>query len=107
MSLEAYLTIDGAVARIRLMGVLDEEAVPLLRSLLQQAVAHPVDRLVLRMDALEDICVAGIRCLVATQQTMAEGTEMIFLDVQPGPEHKLRLAGLHRALGVLWAAVPA
>lgn len=107
MSFEAYLSADGRSAQVQLIGELGEDAVPLLRSLLQRAMARSVDRIVLRLDALEDICAAGIRCLMAAQQAMPAGMDMIFLDVPPGPERKLRLAGLHRALDVLRVAAPA
>lgn len=107
MSLEAYMSVDGRAAQVQLIGDLGEDAVPLLRSLLQQAMARSVDRIVLRLGALENICAAGIRCLVAAQQAMPASTDMIFLDVPPGPERKLRLAGLHRTLDVQWVVAPA
>jgi anti-anti-sigma factor len=94
MNLEAYLSIHNRAAEIRLFGDLDEDSVPLLRSLLHQAGAQQIERVVLKLDGLATICTAGIRCLVSAQQTMSAAIDMVLLGARPPLAQKLRMAGL-------------
>jgi anti-anti-sigma factor len=76
--LDAYLGFNGDTAVVHLSGMLDESRVPVLRALLEQALARPaLDRLVLRMHGLSAIAPGGVRCIAFAHQRLAAHVPMV------------------------------
>ncbi|MEV7026054.1 STAS domain-containing protein [Kitasatospora sp. NPDC093558] len=86
MSFEAYLGFTGPTATVYLSGDLTDARVPTLRTLLDQAVQRPLNRLVVRMYDLDSISASGVRCLAFAQQHLPAGVEIV-LD---GPSEDIR-----------------
>ncbi|MCI3927789.1 STAS domain-containing protein [Streptomyces sp. AN091965] len=77
MSFEAYFGFTGDTATIYLSGDLTDKRVPAVRTLIDQALSRPVNRLVLRMHGLTSLSAAGVRCLCCTQQQLPAGAQIV------------------------------
>ncbi|MGW9048143.1 STAS domain-containing protein [Streptomyces lydicus] len=102
MHFEASLGYTGATATVHLAGVLDEESVPQLRSLLEQAAAHqPLRRLILRLHDLESISTGGVRSLAFLQQHLEPQAEVVVDGATGSVRQAFRRGGLDSALTYL------
>jgi anti-anti-sigma factor len=98
MSVQAFLGVSRQTATIQLNGDLDEDTVPLLRSLLERAMVGPVHRLVVEMDEVSSISAAGVRCLASVQQAIGPMVDITLVGVRPEVDRVLQLAGFDRAV---------
>ncbi|MFC8453192.1 STAS domain-containing protein [Kitasatospora sp. NPDC057223] len=93
MTFEAYYGITGSTATIHLTGELPERRVPALRSLVEQALQRPLNRLVLRVHGLRSISAGGVRCLAHTQQLLPRGAEITVHGAGPAVRRALAAGG--------------
>ncbi|KUP98591.1 STAS domain-containing protein [Thermobifida cellulosilytica] len=98
MNFEAFLGFNDTTATLYLSGVLDDSALPVFRSLIDQAVQRPLRRLVLRAHGLESITPGGVRCLAFAQQHTAPGVEIIIDGASEAVRDAVRLGGFARAV---------
>ncbi|MBR7830523.1 STAS domain-containing protein [Actinospica sp. MGRD01-02] len=98
MAFDARLGFAGTTANLHLAGEMAEGDAARLRSLVDQATARPLRRLVLYLGGLESLTVSGVRCLAMAQQQLAPGTEVIVDGVGENVVRLLRLGGLDRSV---------
>ncbi|GAA1144734.1 anti-anti-sigma factor [Kitasatospora gansuensis] len=101
MSFEAYLGFTGPTATVFLSGELTDARVPTLRTLLDQAVQRPLNRLVIRMYELASISTAGVRCLAFTQQHLPQGVDIVLDGPSEAIQRVLRASGFDQAVTVV------
>jgi anti-anti-sigma factor len=98
MNFEAYLGFGGSTATIHLSGELTDRNVPVLRSIVDQAVQQPLSRLVLRVQELESIAPGGVRCLAFAQQHLPPGVEILVDGAREEIHQALELGGFDQAV---------
>jgi anti-anti-sigma factor len=98
-TLDAYLGFSGDTAVVHLSGALDEPGVPVLRGLLDQAVARPsLNRLVLRMHGLYTLAPGGVRCIAFAHQRLAAHVPLVLDGAGEQVRAALRHGGLDGAV---------
>ncbi|GAA3753176.1 STAS domain-containing protein [Salinactinospora qingdaonensis] len=98
MNFEAFLGFTGSTATLHLAGSLDDASLPVLRSLVDQAVQQPLRQLVLRIDELESMTPGGVRCLAFAQQHVAPDVEIIVDGANEQVREAMRLGGFDQAV---------
>ncbi|KAB8169649.1 STAS domain-containing protein [Streptomyces sp. 3MP-14] len=98
MSFEAYLGFTGDSAAVHLSGDLTEVDVPVLRSLIDQALGRGARQLVLEADALRSIVAGGARCLAFAQQRLPEPGHIVVRGAREPVRRTLAQAGIEEAL---------
>ncbi|ARQ70593.1 STAS domain-containing protein [Streptomyces marincola] len=98
MSFEAYLGFTGDSAAVHLSGDLGESDVPVLRSLIDQALARGARSIVLETDQLHSIVAGGARCLAFAQQRLPEPGRILVKGTREPVRRMLSQAGMERAL---------
>lgn len=94
MGFEAYYGFTGSTATVHLAGDLTDKRVPAVRTLIEQALARPVHRLVLRLHGLDSITAAGVRCLCFAQQQLPAGAEIVVDGASEAIREQLTSGGL-------------
>jgi anti-anti-sigma factor len=89
----------GAVTVLTAHGLVNPACAVELRSRLNQAIGHAESRIVIDVEDLEVVDMAGIRVLLAVLRTArAMRKELVLAEVPPAMVDVLRENGLHRVL---------
>ncbi|MFH8403992.1 STAS domain-containing protein [Streptomyces sp. NPDC018019] len=98
MTFEAYLGFSGGTVLLTLVGAATDQSVPVLRTLVDRAVAHSPQRLVVRARDLTSITPAGVRCLALAQQRLSAQADVLVDGARPVIREALLQAGLEPAV---------
>ncbi|GAB2913411.1 STAS domain-containing protein [Streptomyces mayteni] len=94
MTFEAYLGFSGSAATLHLAGELREIDVPVLRSLLDQALARHIDRLTIEAEELTGIAAGGVRCFAFARQRLPEHARLLMEGAAPQVREMLTRGGV-------------
>ncbi|MCE7007205.1 STAS domain-containing protein [Kibdelosporangium philippinense] len=97
---EAYLGFTGRTGTVFVSGELDVDTAPVFRSLVEQAVQRPLDRLVIDLTGLSIMSSAGVRALVFAQQELPPGASIIVVGAGPEVVKIIQLAGFDQAITI-------
>ncbi|MFI9227690.1 STAS domain-containing protein [Streptomyces rimosus] len=94
MAFQAYLGFSGGTVLLTMVGAVTDENVPVLRSLVDRAVARGPRRLVVRAEELTSITPGGVRCLALAQQRLSARADVLVDGARPAIREALRQGGL-------------
>lgn len=98
MSFEAYLGFTGTSATVHLSGDLGEIDIPVLRSLIDQALDRGARQLVVEAEQLRSIVAGGARCLAFAQQRLPKPGHILVRGAHEPVRRTLAQAGMTDAL---------
>ncbi|WP_165953764.1 STAS domain-containing protein [Streptomyces sp. 8K308] len=105
MTFEAYLGFSGDSASLHLSGELRDIDVPVLRSLLDQALARDIDQLTVEAERLTAIAAGGVRCLAFALQRLPKHARLLIAGASPRVREMLARGGVEETVTLVEARV--